>query len=173
MAQKRQVEAYNTKHKAAPPFEPGKKVWLLRCHIKTKRPSDKLDDKRLGPFEIKEVVGRNARHLILSETVRIHPVFHVSLLEPYNDRDSEQLTQVQLQPIEVDGEDEWEVEEILDSRLRTMGRCKRETLQYLIKWVGFLRIEATWQSADNIANATEAVGDFHTQYSHKPRAPAA
>ena len=41
--------------------------------------------------------------------------------------------QVQLQPIKVDGENEWEVEEILDSRLRTMGRRKRETLQYLVK----------------------------------------
>ncbi len=73
----------------------------------------------------------------------------------------------------MDGEDEWEVEEILDSRLRKMGRRKRETLQYLVKWAGFPRIEATWQSADDVANATEAVGDFHTQYPHKPGAPAA
>ena len=80
--------------------------------------------------------------------------------------------QVQLWPIKVDSEDEWKVEEILDSRLRTMGRRKRETLQYLVKWVGFPRIEATWQSADDVANATEAVGDFHTQYPQKPRAPA-
>ena len=84
-AQKRQAEAYDRKHKATPPFEPGEKVWLLRHHIKMKRPSDKLDDKRLGPFEIKEVIGHNARCLILPETIRIHPVFHVSLLEPYND----------------------------------------------------------------------------------------
>ena len=64
------------------------------------------------------------------------------------------------------------MEEILDSRLRKMGQCKRETLQYLVKWAGFPRIEATWQLADDVANATEAVGDFHMQYPYKPGAPA-
>ena len=56
----------------------------------------------------------------MPETVQIHPVFHVSLLEPHNDQESEQPVQMQLWPIEVDGEDEWEVEEILNSRLRKM-----------------------------------------------------
>src|SRR6266480_1724706 len=95
-AQKRQAKAYDEKHKTAPPFEVGKKVWLLRCHIRMKRPSDKLDDKWLGPFKIKEVISRNARRLKLPETVRIHPVFHVSLLEPHNNQESERLAQMQL-----------------------------------------------------------------------------
>ena len=69
VVQKRQAEAYDRKHKAAPLFKPGEKVWLLRCHIKMKRLSDKLDNKQLGLFEIKEVVGRNARHLILPKTI--------------------------------------------------------------------------------------------------------
>ena len=32
-AQRRQVKAYDEKHKAAPSFEVGDKVWLLRHHI--------------------------------------------------------------------------------------------------------------------------------------------
>ena len=35
-AQKRQVKAYNEKHKATSPFEVGEKVWLLRCYIRRK-----------------------------------------------------------------------------------------------------------------------------------------
>ena len=32
-AQKKQVKAYDEKHKATPSFKVGDKVWLLRCHI--------------------------------------------------------------------------------------------------------------------------------------------
>ena len=59
--QKRQAKAYDGKHKATPYFEVGEKVWLLRHHIMMKQPSDKLDDKWLGLFVIKEVIGHNAR----------------------------------------------------------------------------------------------------------------
>ena len=77
--------------------------------------SDKLDDKRLGPFMIKQVISRNARCLELPGTMYIHPVFHVSLLEPYNGQESEWPIQELPRPIEIDGEEEWEVEAILDS----------------------------------------------------------
>jgi len=64
---------------------------------------------------IKQVIGHNTRHLELPETMRIHPIFHVSLLEPYNGQESEWLTQEPPQLIEIDGEEEWEVKAILDS----------------------------------------------------------
>ena len=69
VAQKRQTKAYNKKHKATPPFEVEEKVWLLRCYIKMKWLSDKLDDKWLGLFKIKEVISYNIRQLILPEMV--------------------------------------------------------------------------------------------------------
>ena len=77
---------------------------------------------------IKQVIGRNARHLELPGTMRIHPVFHVSLLEPYNGQESERPIQEPPRLIEIDGEEEWEVEAILDSRLQKLGQRKRETL---------------------------------------------
>jgi hypothetical protein len=46
----------NKKRSVGPPLERGDKVYLLRKHIKTKRPSAKLDFKKLGPFEIPEKV---------------------------------------------------------------------------------------------------------------------
>src|SRR5437667_6790094 len=76
-AQKKQVKAYDEKHKAAPSLEVGDKAWPLRRHIRMKWPLDKLDDKWLGPFMIKQVIGYNTRCLELPETMRIHLVFHI------------------------------------------------------------------------------------------------
>ena len=48
------------------------------------------------------------------------------------------------EPIVVDNENEWEVEDILDSRL--YGRGKR--LQYRVKWKGF-DTDLKWYNADD------------------------
>ena len=58
-------------------------VYLLRKHIKTKRLSDKLDHIKLRPFKIKKVLGPILFELELLVSIRIHPIFHKSLLELY------------------------------------------------------------------------------------------
>ena len=52
-------------------------------NIRTKRPSKKLAPKLYGPFKILEQRGELAYKLEISDQWKIHPVFHVSLLEPY------------------------------------------------------------------------------------------
>ena len=78
--------------------------------------------------------GEQAYELELKETlIGIHPVFHVSLLEPYTGREGEDAPQPP--PEIIEGAEEWEVEEILDS--------KREgkTLHYLVRWLGYSEAE--------------------------------
>ena len=61
------------------------RVWLLRRHIKTTTPCDKLDYRRLGPFRI---IGKNndvTFCLNLPPQLWKHLVFHSFLLEPYQD----------------------------------------------------------------------------------------
>ena len=65
-------------------------------------------------------------------------------------------------PIEIEGEFEYEVEQILDSRLY------RGNLQYLVKWLGYTEEHNTWEPLSNITNADEAVKEFHK---HHPSAP--
>jgi len=84
-AQARYKKEFDRNAAPAPEFSVGDLVWLNRCNIETTRPSQKLDQKRLGPFEIVNVVGESkaAFELKLPSHWRIHPVFHASLLDPY------------------------------------------------------------------------------------------
>src|SRR5271156_4322274 len=79
-------ENYDVHTKNLSDFKAGDLVWLSRRHIKSKRPSQKLDFKRLGPFKILEIVDESklAFRLELPSRVRIHPIFHAFLLEPYH-----------------------------------------------------------------------------------------
>ena len=56
-------------------------IYLLRKNIKTKRPSDKLNHTKLGPFKITEKLGLVMFKLELSTYIRIYLVFYISLLE--------------------------------------------------------------------------------------------
>ena len=57
-------------------------VYLLRKHIKTKRPSDKLNYIKLGPYKIVKKLGPVTFKLKIPEGIRIHLVFYISLLKP-------------------------------------------------------------------------------------------
>lgn len=63
-------------------YKVGDLVWLDARHIKTARPSKKLDAKNLGLFKVSEVVNPRVCRLKLPSTMKIHDVFHVSLLHP-------------------------------------------------------------------------------------------
>ena len=113
-AQDTQARYYDAKHKRIE-FTVGDQVWLLSLNIKTKRPSKKLDWKRLSPYKVTECLGLQAYRLELPESMKIHPVFHVSLLEPYKPSTIPGRTRPPPPPVVLDDELEWEVEEILDS----------------------------------------------------------
>jgi hypothetical protein len=82
-AQERQKKNADKSQKQNLNISVGDKVWLLRRNLKTRRPSDKLDYCRLGPFRVSTKVNEVAYRLDLPSSMKIHPVFHVSLLEPY------------------------------------------------------------------------------------------
>ena len=58
-------------------------MWLLASNITSQRPNKKLDHKQYGPFSVLERIGSHAYRLALPETMKIHDVFHVSLLKKY------------------------------------------------------------------------------------------
>jgi hypothetical protein len=53
----------------------------------------------------------------LPNSMKIHPIFHVSLLEPYHASTIQGRTHKPTPLIVVDGEQEYKIEKILDSRI--------------------------------------------------------
>ncbi len=89
-AQERQTK-YANQHRRHSEFELGDKVLLSTRNITTvvdkRRPTQKLTLKYIGPFKVIQVVSTMSYKLELPETMKIHPVFHVSLLKPYKTSD--------------------------------------------------------------------------------------
>jgi RNase H-like domain found in reverse transcriptase/Reverse transcriptase (RNA-dependent DNA polymerase)/Integrase zinc binding domain/Chromo (CHRromatin Organisation MOdifier) domain/gag-polyprotein putative aspartyl protease len=150
--------------KALPDFKVGDLVWLSRRNISTTRPSAKLDYRRLGPFKILECVGESklAFKLELPHTMRIHPVFHGSLLTPYRPNTLPGRIQPPAPSIAVDGHQEYEVQEILDSKI------ERGKLRYLVDWVGWGPEDRQWEPAEYLENAADAVARFHARCPLRP-----
>jgi hypothetical protein len=164
-AQARQEEYANRKRQPARRFQVGQLVWLDARNIRTLRPQKKLDWKNLGPFRIAEVISANAYKLDLPASMRIHPVFNVSLLRPAAENPVPGQRHEPPPAVEVDGIEEWEVEDILDSRWERRGRGVPR-LKYTVKWTGY--DEPTEEPAAYLENAKEIVANFHRRYPFKP-----
>lgn len=162
LAQQIYSEYANNNRISPPILDIGSSVWLLRKNIRTTRPSDKLDYKRLGPFKIKKKISTHAYRLDLPKTMKVHPVFHVSMLEPVASDPLPNQKKVTPPPIIVDGELEFHVEEILDARV---SRNSTQS-QYLVKWTG--ESQLTWEPLDHVKDL-EALDTFYAKYPRKPK----
>ncbi len=94
-------------------------VYLDSKDIQTTRPSKKLSDRRLGPYPVERRVGKYVYHLTLPPPMRrLHPVFNVVKLtlapeDPIVGRRRDPPPPPEL----IDGEEEYIVEKILNSRM--------------------------------------------------------
>ena len=86
---------------------------------------------------------------------KIHDVFHADLLTPYHETEFHGPNFTKPPPDLIDGEEEYEIEEVLQSRKYGRG-CK---VQYLVKWKGYPDSENQWVDWDDL-HADEALADF-------------
>jgi len=82
-AQERMHRYADPSRKQAPAYQVGDLVILNGRNIQTRRPSRKLDHKNHGPFQVEKFVSPLAVRLTLPQKWKIHPVFHISLVEPF------------------------------------------------------------------------------------------
>ena len=153
-----------------PPFRVGDRVFVRTDHIRTNRTARKLAERKFGPFPIVSQPSAMSFTLRLPSTVRIHPVFHVSQLEPEFPNTFEDRKQPPPPPLIVEGQPEYLIERIIDSKYnRARRRCQ---LSYHVKWVGYpiSNLPSDWILADAFDDeAGKVLADaYHAQHPDKP-----
>jgi len=131
--------------------------------------SPKLSECYYGPFKIIGKTGKLNYVLKLPDELRgVHPVFHICMLEPVFHHDFPGRDEPPPVPIKVDAELEYEVNQILDTKIDKL--FKHSPLRYLVKWTSYQNTdEATlWLGWDDLENSQEVVSDFHLRYPSKP-----
>ena len=167
-AQKKFQKSADTRRMPAPNFSLGERAYVKERYFRTRRPTKKLAEKYLGPYELIAQVGTHSFTLRLPEALRsVHPVFHVSMLKPYMPSSIPNHTEPPLMPVKVEGELKYEIAEILDTKVNKCRCCK---LLYLVKWLGYegTNEETSWLPADELSHAADLVKDFHRKYPDKP-----
>ena len=145
----------NSKRKTMPQLKEGDKIYLLTKNLKTKKASKKLDHVKVGSFFIKKQKGSVNYELNLPSNTKIHPIFHVSLLES---ADSETFIQNTFH-FQYENDDEYEVERIL----------AREGQKYLIRWKGYSTSKNTWEPIENLVNCQHLLRQFRRDQAKRQR----
>jgi Chromo (CHRromatin Organisation MOdifier) domain len=151
-----QAKYYNERHLKAPQFVQDQFVWLLRRNIKTTRPSDKLDHRRLGPYRVIDKISSSSYLLNLpSYLSRLHPVFHVSLLEPYHDP-SVFHSHSEPEPFQLADDSALNIHSIYDAR--KIGH----QYEYFVRWKNQPESKNSWIPLSNIPTSHNKLLDhFH------------
>ncbi|KAF1329279.1 Retrovirus polyprotein, partial [Globisporangium splendens] len=140
------MKSYYDKNRLVQDFEVGDYVLLdgknLDIRHKGFAQSKKLAPRFIGPYQIVKKVHKDSYELALSRELKLHPVFHTSLLKPYGKDESRQqkIQKVLL----ADGSEGQLVKAILNHRKR-YGK-----MQYKIWWLGETKNQSTWEPLENL-----------------------
>jgi len=156
VAQDSQAEFANSR-RSDPSFKVGEQVLLstefLTPITEKNRPSAKLRDRFVGPYKVKRVISRTAYELDLPSSIKGHPVIYVKWLKKFNAPDvPERDYRPPPPPVIKKGAQEWEVEDILKSRIH------RNSTEYLVQWKGYR--DPSWEPERNLTNSKEILRSF-------------
>ncbi|CEG41667.1 retrotransposon nucleocapsid protein [Plasmopara halstedii] len=151
VAQDRMSEAqermkhYYDKNRFVQDFKIGDMVLLdgknLDIRHKGYAQSKKLAPRFIGPFLVQKKVSRDSYELGLSKNLKLHPVFHTSLLKTYR-KDPKRRQQVN-KVVLADGTEGQLIEAVINHR-KYKGKP-----QYKIWWLGETKKEATREPVEN------------------------
>ena len=133
LAQKRMAKYYNQRVSInKPTFKVGDWVMLNAKDVKTIRHSKMLEHEMRVKFKVKSLVGTHAYELELPVRFGKHPVFHISMLEPYHHNTiPNRRSPTPLPEIDLDRELNYIVEKIGSSKVHY------RKVHYLVKWEGY------------------------------------
>jgi hypothetical protein len=161
-------ETADRKQNLTPSYNIGDKAFILAKYIKTTRPTPKFSETYLGPYEIIAKSSSHGYTFRLPQHLRaIHPVFHVSQIEPHTSNPFPEWIDSLPPLIVLEDGDEHELKAILDSKLDRQYRVK---LHYYVKWEGYEGTDKqySWIGADDIRKANELLSEFYKCHPNKP-----
>ena len=150
-AQQRYKE-YADKKRAEVQYAVGELVMLSTVNLSMKlQGTSKFLPRFIGPFKIIERIGAVAYRLELPPVLKIHNVFHVSLLKRYKPGGRKAPPPL---PTLVDGVPEYEVESI------TKHRRRGKTMRYRVKWLGYGDEHNSWEPESCVRNCPERINEY-------------
>jgi hypothetical protein len=161
------AQSYDKKRLIHPPYRKGDQVMLSMENIRTLRPMKKLDLRQSGPFTVLDEIGSHAYRIQLPATMKVHNVFHASLLRPYTPPSYPGQATEPPPPIETaDNVLEYKVAAIIDSR----NNPRSGRLEYLVEWLGYEGTDehAGWEPKEHLEGSDELILNFHATYPNKP-----
>ena len=157
-AQHRQ-KAYADKHRRDLELQVGDRVLLSTKNMRRPGPGRCLLPCFIGPHKVVKRVSAVAYELEISKSMRLHDVFHVSLLRPYRDDGRVQPPPV---TIMLDGSEEFEVEKVVSHRVVPHGKGRKQT-EYLVRWDGYDAIHDMWLQDADLSNSRQKVQEYWSQ----------
>ncbi|CEG48328.1 FOG: Transposon-encoded proteins with TYA, reverse transcriptase, integrase domains in various combinations [Plasmopara halstedii] len=140
------MKHYYDKDRLVQDFKIGGMVLLdgknFDIHHKGYAQSKKLAPRFIGPFPVQKKVSQDSYELGLSENLKLHPVFHTSLLKPYR-KDLKRRQQVN-KVVLADGTEGQLVEAAINHR-KYKGKP-----QYKNWWLGETKKEATLETVEKL-----------------------
>ena len=151
LARQRMVD-YANKNRADIQYHVGDQVLLSTRNLTFKgKLTKKLMPRWIGPFTVTHKIGPVAYRLDLPSTVPVYDVFHVSLLRNYTASGRQPPPLPEL----IDGEEEYEVERILDHRVNKRGKKS-----FLIRWLGYGPEHDSWVPMANLDNCPDLLDKY-------------
>ena len=95
-------------------------------------------------------------YTVICDSMRIHNVFHVSMLQPWRYNTSQPPP---AQILLVKDDEQFEVIAILDHE----GKGKRRKRSYLVSWRGYSPEDATWEPECNLENCSATLQEYWNQ----------
>ena len=161
-AQQRQ-KAYADLHRRDVQFGMGDHVLLSTRNLAMFAPgTPKLMPKYVGPFKVLNKVGDVAYRLELPVHMKVHNVFHVSLLRAFRS-DGGYIPPPPA--FYVDGQPEFEVECLLKHRAVGKTRAldphgRKQRLEYLVRWAKYGHEHDTWEPERALKSAPEVLAEY-------------
>jgi transposase InsO family protein len=162
-SQARMIKSANA-HRREVDFDVGDYVWLNIKYWNTARPSLKLDNKNSGPFKIVAKEGHSFR-LRLPASMQINPVMSPDKLRKSAEDPLPGQVNKPEDPVEIAGDIEYEVEEILAVRKRW------NRLEYRVRWKGYEEEDLEWYPPSDLKGAPHKLKTFHLNYPRLPGPP--